>query len=331
MPTTQPQPDNQDEPRLALVTEAFLDWPLPKLLDWLLAEAPEIRALEIGSGGYAPHPHLDRAAMLRDAGLRSRWSSELTTRGFTVAALNAWGNPLHPDPDIASAHDQALRETITLAAELGVERVVAMAGCPAAVPGDRSPHFAAGGWLPYLEGVHERQWETSVAPYWQELGAFARAAHPGLLICLELHPGTVVYNAETFSALASLSPNLAANIDPSHFFWEHMDAFAVVDALVGPIGHAHAKDLVFNADVLATEGLLHHRWPAPSADAPWSFATVGRGHDESWWAEFVARLASTDARALAIEHEDPDVPPEQGVVEAARLLGRAHRRSLASP
>ena len=58
MPTTQPQPDNQDEPRLALVTEAFLDWPLPKLLDWLLAEAPEIRALEIGSGGYAPHPHL---------------------------------------------------------------------------------------------------------------------------------------------------------------------------------------------------------------------------------------------------------------------------------
>ena len=170
-----------------------------------------------------------------------------------------------------------------------------------------------------------------MAPYWQELGAFARAAHPGLLICLELHPGTVVYNAETFSALASLSPNLAANIDPSHFFWEHMDAFAVVDALVGPIGHAHAKDLVFNADVLATEGLLHHRWPAPSADAPWSFATVGRGHDESWWAEFVARLASTDARALAIEHEDPDVPPEQGVVEAARLLGRAHRRSLASP
>jgi sugar phosphate isomerase/epimerase len=256
---------------------------------------------------------------------------ELTARGFTVAALNAWGNPLHPDPDIASAHDWALRETIRLASALGVERVVAMAGCPAALPGDGSPHFAAGGWLPYLEGVHERQWESSVAPYWQELGAFARAEHPDLLICLELHPGTVVYNAATFSALASLSPNLAANIDPSHFFWQHMDAFAVLDALSGPVGHAHAKDLSFNRDVLATEGLLHHRWPAPSSDAPWSFATVGRGHDESWWGEFVTRLRSTEVRALAIEHEDPDVPPEQGVVEAARLLSRACERSFATP
>ncbi len=323
--------ENQAEPVLALVTEAFLDWPLPALLDWLLAEVPEIRALEIGSGGYAPHPHCDRVAMLRDARLRSRWLGELNARGFTVAALNAWGNPLHPDPDIASAHDQALRDTIRLAAELGIERVVAMAGCPAAVPGDRSPHFAAGGWLPYLEGVHERQWEDSVAPYWQGLGAFARAEHPDLLICLELHPGTVVYNAETFSALASLSPNLAANLDPSHFFWQHMSAFAVLDALAGPIGHAHAKDLSFNPAVLATEGLLHHRWPASSAEAPWSFATVGRGHDELWWSEFVTRLRSTDARALAIEHEDPDVPPEIGVPEAARLLGRARERSFALP
>jgi sugar phosphate isomerase/epimerase len=323
--------DSDGEPVLALVTEAFLDWPLPALLDWLLAEAPEIHALELGSGGYAPHPHCDREAMLRDAELRSRWLHELTARGFTVAALNAWGNPLHPDPDIAGRHDQALRDTIRLASELGVERVVAMAGCPAAVPGDRSAHFAAGGWLPYLEGVHERQWERTVAPYWQELGAFARAEHPDLLICLELHPGTVVYNADTFSDLASLSPNLAANLDPSHFFWQHMDAFAVLDALSGPVGHAHAKDLVFNPDVLATEGLLHHRWPAPSAEAPWSFATVGRGHDEAWWCEFVTRLGSTDARALAIEHEDPDVPPEIGVVEAARVLGRARERSLASP
>jgi sugar phosphate isomerase/epimerase len=324
------QRDNQSEPALALVTEAFLDWPLSALLDWLLAEAPEIRAVEIGSGGYAPHPHCDREAMLGDAGVRSRWLRELTARGFAVAAFNAWGNPLHPDPDVASAHDRALRDTIRLASELGVDRVVAMAGCPAAVPGDRWPHFGAGGWLPYLEGVHERQWETSVAPYWQELGAFARAQRPDLLICLELHPGTVVYNAETFSALASLSPNLAANIDPSHFFWQHMSAFAVLDALAGPIGHAHAKDLAFNPDVLATEGLLHHRWPASSAEAPWSFATVGRGHDEVWWSEFVARLRSTDARALAIEHEDPDVPPEIGVVEAARLLGRARERSFAS-
>jgi sugar phosphate isomerase/epimerase len=146
-----------------------------------------------------------------------------------------------------------------------------------------------------------------------------------------LHPGTAVYNAQTFSQLAALSPNLAANIDPSHFFWQHMDTHGVIDALGGPVGHAHAKDLVFNRGVLATEGLLHHRWPAPSAEAPWSFATVGRGHDETWWTELVARLRSTDVQAVAIEHEDPDVPPERGVVEAARLLVRARERSFAAP
>ena len=48
------QRDNHGEPVLALVTEAFLDWPLSKLLDWLLAEAPEIRALEIGSALLSP-------------------------------------------------------------------------------------------------------------------------------------------------------------------------------------------------------------------------------------------------------------------------------------
>ena len=76
MPATQPQPDNQGEPRLALVTEAFLDWPLPELLDWLLAEAPEIRALELGTGGYAPIAW--PGGVLRDGGLRSRWLGELT-------------------------------------------------------------------------------------------------------------------------------------------------------------------------------------------------------------------------------------------------------------
>jgi sugar phosphate isomerase/epimerase len=323
--------NNPAEPLLALVTEAFLDWPLIKLLDWLVAEVPEIDGVEIGTGGYAPHPHCDRQALIRDAGVRSRWLHELTARGLSVAALNAWGNPLHPDSKIASVHDGELRETIRLAAELGVERVVAMAGCPAAVPGDRAPHFAAGGWLPYLEGVHERQWEATVAPYWEGLAAFARAEHPDLLICLELHPGTVVYNAETFSRLSSLSSNLAANIDPSHFFWQHMETHAVIDALSGPVGHSHAKDLVFNPAVLATEGLLHHRWPAPSSEAPWSFATVGRGHDEGWWGELLTRLRSTDARAIAIEHEDPDIPPERGVITAARLLDRARQRSTSPP
>jgi sugar phosphate isomerase/epimerase len=309
--------------RLAVVTEAFLDRPLSELLDWLADAAPEVTGLELGSGGYAPHPHCDRAGLLADPQARIRWSGEIEARGFVVAALNVWGNPLHGDRELADNHDRDLRETIRLAAELGVDRVVAIAGCPPARPGDRAPHFAAGGWLPYLEGVHEQQWERWVAPYWQAISEFASAEHPELRICVELHPGTCVYNVETFLRFASLGENLAANIDPSHFFWQQMDPEAVVRELAPHVAHVHAKDVLFNERVLATAGLLDHRWPGPTEEVPWKFATVGLGHDVVWWDNFIALTEETAVTAIAIEHEDPDVPPQVGVPEAARLLNSA--------
>lgn len=311
------------ERRLAVVAEAFLDRSLTELLDWLNGAAPEVTAVELGSGGYAPHPHCDRELLLVDTAARTRWVDEIQARGFVVAALNAWGNPLHPDRQLAARHDQDLRETIRLAAELGVDRVVALAGCPAANPGDGTPHFAAGGWLPYLEGIYEQQWERSVAPYWNLISEFARAEHPELRICIELHPGTSVYNVETFGRLAQLGENLAANIDPSHFFWQQMDTEAVIAELRPRVAHVHAKDVSFNARVLATAGLLDHRWPGPRSEVPWKFATVGDGHDAEWWARFMALTEETAVTAVAIEHEDPDVSPEQGVPIAARLLSTA--------
>jgi sugar phosphate isomerase/epimerase len=307
--------------RLSVVAEAFLDRSLAELLEWLANAAPEITGLELGSGGYAPHPHCDRSELLGSAQARTRWSNAIAAGGFDVVALNAWGNPLHPDAEVANRHDSDLRDTIRLAAQLGVDRVVALAGAPAATPGDHTPHFAGGGWLPYLEGIYESQWERVAVPYWSQLSELARAEHPELLICVELHPGTLVYNLETFSRLTALGPNLVANVDPSHFFWQQMDTEAVIGALAGRIGHAHAKDVRFNQRVLATSGLLDHRWPAATSEVPWSFATVGHGHDARWWSEFVGWLTRAGGCSVAIEHEDPDVPAEVGVVEAARLLG----------
>jgi sugar phosphate isomerase/epimerase len=306
--------------RLGLVTEAFADRSLAELLDWLEREAPEITDLEIDSGGYAPQAHCDRRALLRDADARSRWRAQIEDRGLRVGALNAWGNPLHPDPAVAARHDADLRETIRLAAALEVDRVVAMAGCPAAVTGDSVPHFAGGGWLPYLEGVYEAQWRERALPYWTDVAAFAAAEHPELLICLELHPGTLVYNVETFGRLAAIASNLAANLDPSHFFWQRMEPRAVIEALGGRVGHAHAKDVVFDEANLARNGLLDHRWPHDPATLPWNFATVGDGHDAAWWGDFAGWLEAGRVGVLAIEHEDPLVPAEVGVPRAAKLL-----------
>jgi sugar phosphate isomerase/epimerase len=132
-----------------------------------------------------------------------------------------------------------------------------------------------------------------------------------------------VYNVETFLQFVSLGENLAANIDPSHFFWQQMDAEAVVRELAPHVAHVHAKDVVFNERVLATAGLLDSRWPGPTEQTPWKFATVGHGHDLAWWDSFIALTEDTAVTAIAIEHEDPDVPPEIGVPESARLLSSA--------
>jgi sugar phosphate isomerase/epimerase len=307
-------------PRIGVVLEAFLDKPLREILSWLQRDAPEVTDIEVGVGGYAPHPHCDVVALLTSEPRRAAWLDEVAAHGLRVGALNAWGNPLHPDAEVARQHDNDLRNAIRLATLLGVERVIAMAGCPAGAPGDQVPHFGAGGWLPYLEEVYERQWQEAIGPYWSDLASFAASQNPDLLVCLELHPGTSVFNVETFERVAGLGRSLAANLDPSHFFWMGMDGHRVAERLGGLVGHSHGKDTVFQAESLALNGLLDRRWPKPAEQMPWNFAVAGRGHDLNWWTGLMRALASSRVQVVSIEHEDPFVPPEVGIPEAARFL-----------
>jgi sugar phosphate isomerase/epimerase len=318
--------DRSSSPHIGLVTEAFANRPLVDVMNWLVREAPVVTDLEIGTGGYAPTGHCDMGLLLRDAAARKAWVGEIDARGLTIGALNVWGNPLHPDSSLAKQHDTDLRNTIRLAASLGVDRVVALAGCPPGAPGDRTPHFDGGGWLPYLEGISDAQWEAAVEPYWAGIAEFAVREHPQILICLELHPGTAVYNVETFDRIANVGHAIAANIDPSHFFWMGMDPLAVVASIGARAGHCHGKDVSFAKDKLAVNGLLDRRWPRPPEEMPWNFAVVGRGKDPAWWEGFVRQLVATGGvNTIAIEHEDPFVPPEEGVAEAAAVLSAGLR------
>jgi sugar phosphate isomerase/epimerase len=315
--------------RLALYTDAFPDRPLEDVLNWLEAAVPEISEVEIGTGGYSEAPHCPLDALLSDRSSLEAWHSVITARGFGLAALNVSGNPLHPDPAVARMHVSDHRDTIRVAAILGVERIVAMSGCPAAGPnGGVAPHFSGGGWLPDLERIAEWQWRERVGPYWADVVDFASTEHPDLEICLELHPGTYVYNTTTFLRLSALGDNIAVNLDPSHFFWQSIDPLAVINALGARIGHVHAKDTRFNQASLALNGLLDNRWPDPADEMPWTFATVGRGHGAAWWQAFLGALREAGYEgAIGIEYEDPFVSAEIGVAESARLLA-AHLSGL---
>ena len=307
--------------RIGLLTDALPDRSLAEVCDWA-ARTGLIQDLELGVGGYSPAPHCDPAELLDSPGAARRWRKVVDDAGLGISALNISGNPLHPNPQIAEKHDGQLRDAIRLAAELGVDRIVAMSGCPGAGPNDRSaPHFSGGGWLPDLERIADWQWRERVAPYWIQVSALARREYPELLICFELHPGTFVYNYETFNRFKQLGSNLAVNLDPSHFFWQSMDPLAMVQALGERIGHTHGKDTTLHERRLALNGILDSRWPNPPDDMPWNFATVGRGHDREWWRQFIALLKDADFRGtISIEYEDPFVPVEESIVESASLL-----------
>ena len=55
----------------------------------------------------------------------------------------------------------------------------------------------------------------------------------------------------------------------------------------------------------------------------WLFRTVGYGHDELFWRDYVSalRLVGYDD-VLSIEHEDPLIDPEEGFEAAVQLLKR---------
>jgi len=278
---------------VALLTDALAHRSLDDVAAWCTERG--IGGLEIGVGGYSAAPHLE----------------ELPVE-LPVVAFNASGNVLHPDPAVAAEHDADLRRALTLAADHGVPRVVAMSGCPGA---GRWPVFAGGAWLPDMEGLWERQWTRSIAPYWRELSAWAHAEAPGVDICLELHPGTSIYNAASFALLTEVTgDNVKVNLDPSHFWWQGIDPVATVRALDGRIGFVHGKDTLVHADRVALHGVLDFRWPADADTMPWHFCAVGRGRPLEEWRELFAALGAAGyAGPVSIEHEDPTLDPEAGI------------------
>jgi sugar phosphate isomerase/epimerase len=265
--------------RIGLFTDAFADRPLEDVLE-LLGPLP-IRDVEIGTGGYSPAPHVAELGLLGDE--------------FRLAALNVSGNPLE-DP----AHDRALRETIELAATLGIDRVVCMSG--------GRPELSGGAWFPDVELVLEEYWTERVLPYWSEIAGLT-----DVRLCFELEPGSAAFNVSTVERLLDVAPNLMVNLDPSHFFWQSIDPLAAIRRLAGRIAFAHGKDTVLVQERLALDGVLDRE--------AWRYATVGHGHALDWWRLFVEelQLAGHDG-VLSIEYEDPTVPAEQSVEEAAVLL-----------
>jgi sugar phosphate isomerase/epimerase len=305
--------------KIGIFTDGLGNTEFEPALDWIASQG--IEAVEIGTGGFSPIPHCDPETLLGDASSRDSFKSAIESRGLTISALNCNCNPLDPGGSRGETADKQLRGTIELAKLLGVEVVVTMSGCPGDPGGSTYPNWVAHPWQEEFAEILKWQWEQKLAPYWKTLSAFA--AEREIKIAIEMHPGQCVFNTRTLLLLRDIAgPNVGANLDPSHLFYQGMDPGLVIRTFgEGVIHHVHAKDARIDSHEAARTGLIDTRDMELVNERSWSYRTLGFGHGELFWREFVSALRSVGFDGvLSLEHEDPLMSANEGIQKSVEFL-----------
>jgi sugar phosphate isomerase/epimerase len=306
--------------KLGVLTVLFQSLPLAQALDKLVALGVE--AVELGTGNYPGKHHCDPEELLADRALVKTLKSSIEDRGLMISALSQHGNPLHPDENVARAAHETWRHTAELAELLDVRVVNAFSGCPGDHDGALYPNWVTCPWPDDFSRVLEWQWNEKLIPYWATEAAVARDR--GVKIAFEMHPGFAVYNPETLLRLRSaVGDQIGANYDPSHLFWQGIDAVQAIKDLgrSGAIFHVHAKDTYIDAANVRSNGVLDTKPYSRLIDRSWSFRTVGFGQGAKQWRDIISalRIVGYDY-VMSIEHEDALMSIDEGLTKAVELL-----------
>jgi sugar phosphate isomerase/epimerase len=307
--------------QLGLFTPVFGKLSFVQLLEEL-KRYPQIKMIELGTGGWPGESHIDVEGLLANSGLAREYRQRIRDAGLNISALSCHSNPVHPVAGIAKDADTIFRKTVKLAELLEVPVVVTFSGCPGGSPDDKTPNWITAAWPTEFGEALTWQWESKLIPYWKDAAYFA--GENGVKVALEAHPGFCVYNPETLLRLrAAVGPAVGINMDPSHLWWQGMDIPQVIAELGDAIHHVHAKDVALNQANIAKNGVLDTKSYAQMQQRSWLFRSVGCGHGELDWKQIVAslRLAGYDY-VMSIEHEDALASIHEGLSSAISMLSR---------
>jgi sugar phosphate isomerase/epimerase len=305
---------------IGAITSGLLDRPLKEAARRL--QELGLQHVELPAGGFFPKAHCDPEKLLADPAALDQFRQTLADCDLTISAYALHGQPLHPDPKVAENYRQEFLGACILAEKTGVNRFTLLAGLPAAADGDRVPNWIVFPFPPANVKCLQWQWEQRVIPYWREHAKIA--SDHGVRICVEMCPADVVHNPEGLLRLRdAVGPSIGANLDPSHFFWQSIDPIEVVRHLGDAIYYIHAKDSHVDRHVARHQGVLDATPFNNVLQRSWLFRTVGYGHGEQFWRNFVSalRLVGYDD-VVSIEHEDPLIDPDEGFASAVDTLRR---------
>lgn len=311
------------ELKLGVLTNVIGETPLPEALAYFKSLGAQM--VEIGCGGYPGKDHCDPQVLLNDEAKFQEFVKTIEDSGLEISALSCHGNPIHPNKEMAKQFDDDMHNAVLMAEKLGLHQINCFSGCPGDCPESKNPNWVVCAWPPeYLE-VLDWQWNEVLIPYWKDFVAFAKA-HGVNKIALEMHQGFCVHNTYTLKKLReAVGPEIGANLDPSHLIWQGMDPIQVIRALGGEaIFHVHAKDTKIDPINAPIDGTLDARPYNDELQRSWIFRSIGYGHDELFWKDFVSqlRLVGYDY-VLSIEHEDSLMSKNEGLVKACDVLKRA--------
>jgi len=304
--------------KIGVFTVLFAQRPFEEALDYIKAAGCE--AIEIGTGGYPGDLHADPEKLMTDEGARKAFVDAIQSRGLEISALSCHGNPLHPNKSQAQADDAKFRRTVELAEAIGVQNVITFSGCPGDSPDAKYPNWVTCPWPPDFLEMLEWQWEEVARPYWSDAAKYA--GDRGVRVAIELHPGFLAYNGQSFWRLREIGGEaIGVNFDPSHLFWQQMDPLASVRDLGSAIYHVHMKDTWLDMPNIRLNGVLDTKPYTDEIHHSWIFRTVGYGHGQEFWRSLVSelRLAGYDG-ALSIEHEDSLLSINEGFTKAVEFL-----------
>ncbi len=310
--------------KIGIFTALFHDRPLEEALDYI-AEAG-LQTVELGGGAYPGSRHLDDAGgvehLIENAEARKKLLHMVESRGLQISALSVHGNPIHPVRGIAEDHHKAFHNAVLLAEKLEVGVVNGFSGCPAGSAGAADPNWVTCAWPDEFRDILNYQWNNVAIPYWKEQNAFLKQHN--VKFAIEAHPGFVVYNPETVIKLRQAAgEQIGCNFDPSHFWWQGIDPIAAVRYLgpQGAIFHVHAKDTRIDPINSGINGNLDVKSYGDIAARSWVFRSVGYGHSQEWWNDFVTNLRMIGYDfTLSIEHEDGMMSTREGLNKALATL-----------
>ncbi|PKM93944.1 MAG: xylose isomerase [Firmicutes bacterium HGW-Firmicutes-1] len=305
--------------KLGVFTVLFGEKPLEEALIYL--NKLGVSMVEIGSGGYPGATHANPDELLNDDVKLQAFQALFVKYNIQISALSCHGNAVHPQETIASEFHTAFEKTILLAEKLGIKQINTFSGCPGDSEHALYPNWVTCSWPEDYTKLLAYQWNEVLIPYWKKAVKFA-SEHGVNKIALEMHPGFSVYNTKTLLRLReAVGPEIGANFDPSHLFWQGIDPVAAIRKLGDAIFHFHAKDTKIDPYNTAINGVLGTSYDENEVDRAWLFRTVGYGHDLQTWKDMISalRMVGYDY-VISIEHEDSLMSMNEGLEKAVDFL-----------